>query len=86
MARDMNGRRLHVGDVVMIPATVLGCDTDEVCNLAVETTEPLGAGSKTRFPMSSKQVVLVEALGSSKTDIDVDTAMSDSQAMKAFKP
>lgn len=84
MATDRKGRKLHIGDVVHIPATITGIDKhDEFYNVALETVETMHpANHRTSLLLNAKQVELVAALGDSQTDIDVHKALSDSRIVK----
>lgn len=64
MPHDRKGNYLVPGDIVMIPARVIGTYAhDEYCNVSLETVELLYPGIRTsHISLNSKQVDKVEPL------------------------
>ncbi len=58
MPHDRKGNRLSVGDHVIIEATVTAVhQTDEYCNLSLETIEPMfPSDNKSAISLNAKQV------------------------------
>lgn len=84
MPFDRTGKRLHVGDIVNIPAQVTGLDChEEFINCALSTLEPIkDGGEKTPLLLNTRQVELLLPLGQSNPDLNVQKAVSDSRIVK----
>lgn len=63
MPHDRNGRRLQIGDRVLVPCTVTSLTgTDSYCNIVVITEEPMHPSeAKTIVSLNTKQVLYVES-------------------------
>lgn len=84
MPHDRKNHKLHPGDVVMIPCVVLGIDKHaEYINLALESVEGrYPDGKKEMFLVNARQTELIEAVGHSDAEIDVEKAMIDSGVLQ----
>lgn len=60
MPHDRDGKLLGVGDSVLIPARIVSItDTEEYCNVSLETSQPMFPGdSRSSITLNAKQVVL----------------------------
>lgn len=76
MAQDRDGAKLHVGDIVAIRYRIVGVDPHpDFFNLMIEPLEPYPEGTNVPTLVNARQAELVEALGSSHTDIDIKSAI-----------
>lgn len=62
MPHDRDGKLLHVGDVVYVPAHVTAIEqTEEFCNVTLATSQPMYPGhERSTLTLNAKQVVRVE--------------------------
>lgn len=81
MPTDRAGKKIHVGDIVNVRCLVTGVDRHpDFINVALEVTEPEYPGAAKRtLLMNALQTELVESLGETNTDIDIDSAFADRQ-------
>lgn len=63
MPRDKNGHELHIGDQVMIPATIRAVsDTGAACDIGLDTDVDMLPGYKVNIGLHGRQVELVSHL------------------------
>lgn len=79
MNRDVKGRKIRPGDIVSVKCIVTGLDPKvDYYNVVLETTEPCHPlCSKVPIVLNCAQVELLDAIGESNVEMDVQSAIDD---------